>query len=709
MTNQKFGFRMAALAALCAVICFAGATKTWIQSEAADFEKARLRHLSLRSDGRLTLAPKSTELFDASAAYLWALAMDSHGTLYTGGGPGAKLYSVTAAGAHKKIAEFDALEVHAIAIDGADAVYVATSPDGKVYRMGADGKAVEFYDPKQKYIWAMAFSPAGDLFIATGDRGEVHRVGRNGKGSVFFTTGETHARSLAFDRTGNLIVGTDPGGLVMRVDAQGKGFVLYQMSKREVTAVAVAKDGSIYAAGAGMGTSGATPPSVPPAAATPALAVPLAPTPATPVAPAQTAGAGADVYRIHPDGLPEKIWTGAKDTVYAIAFDAEGRAILASGNKGVLYRIDSAVLSTSLVTLESGQITALLGGPAGALYAVTGNVGKLYRIGPGREMQGTAESDIFDAGQFSQWGRIKWDGEAHGGKIALAARTGNLDRADNSNWSEWLTGEKPQLPAARFVQWRATLSADAGGESPDLDAVEVAYLPRNVAPRVEDVDITPANYKFAAPVVLPFAVSTPATINLPPIGKRQTAAPAGTALDLTGGSMQFAKGWLGARWNASDENGDTLFYNVEIRASNQKDWKPLAEKVREKHMSFDSTAFADGEYRLRITASDAPSNVREEALSASEISAPFLIDNTPPVITGLRVSGLRLTWHAADALSLIARAEYAVDGGEWTMVDPVGRLSDSRELDYALAVAPGHSVAVRVTDEYGNTAVASVR
>ncbi len=73
----------------------------------------------------------------------------------------------------------------------------------------------------------------------------------DGKGKVFFKSDETHVRSMALDANDNLIVGTDPGGLVLRVSPAGEGFVLYQMAKKEVTAVAVAADGSIYAAGVG--------------------------------------------------------------------------------------------------------------------------------------------------------------------------------------------------------------------------------------------------------------------------------------------------------------------------------------------------------------------------------------------------------------------------------------------------------------------------
>ncbi|MDQ6700218.1 MAG: hypothetical protein M3Z36_08530, partial [Acidobacteriota bacterium] len=247
-----------------ALLCLAGSTRTWLQSEYPDFEKGNPVRLSLRSDGRVTLAPKSVERFDSSSAYLWALAQDSQGNLYTGGGPGAKLFRVTSTGG-RKLAEFDALEVHAIAIDSRDTIYAGTSPDGKVYKVSSGGKSEQFYDPRQKYIWAMVCDRTGNLYIATGDGGEIHRVSPDGKGAVFFKSDETHIRSLAFDAQGDLIAGTEPGGLVIRINQRGEGFVLYEMAKREITAVAVAPDGGIYAAGVGakQGSSPSSMPSMP--------------------------------------------------------------------------------------------------------------------------------------------------------------------------------------------------------------------------------------------------------------------------------------------------------------------------------------------------------------------------------------------------------------------------------------------------------------
>jgi hypothetical protein len=711
------------------VCAWAGQTRSWVETDYSDFEKGIVKNLSLRSDGRLTLAPRFEELYDSPSAYLWTLARDSKGNLYTGGGPGAKLFRISPSGEKKTLAEFQAIEIHAIAVDNKDRVFVGTAPDGKVYKVAADGKFEVFYDPKAKYIWALAFDGKGDLFVATGDAGEIHRVTPDGKGSVFFKSEETHVRSLTLDGQGNLIAGTEPNGLVLRISPAGDGFVLYEMGKREITAVAVAKDGSVYAAG--VGTKQASTPAAPvpsplpaPAPSAPSANVSAPHVPTPPPASLGSGGAtisgGSDLYRIHADGYPERVWSDTHDIVYSIDFDGSGRALIGTGNKGYIYRIDSDALYTALLNSAPTQVTALLSGPNGKIYAATGNVGKVYEIGPGFEREGSIESDVFDAGLFSQWGRLTFKGAANGGRIAIEARSGNLDRPQK-NWSAWSgaitaeEGARLNSPAARFVQWRATLSADAAGKSgrsPQLDAVEVAYLPRNVAPRMQETEITPPNYKFPAPGIV---IGTPQTLNLPPLGKRNHPAMALT-LESTTPAMQYAKGAIGARWVAGDDNGDTLIYTVEIRGVNETAWKLLKDKVKEKYISWDSTAFPDGEYRLRVTASDMPSNTKEDALAGHLDSEIFVIDNTPPRITGLGAArngnGIEVRWHAGDALSVITKAEYSVDGGEWTVVDPVTKLSDSKELDYNLmlpdASAGEHTIAVRVADEFDNQSAEKV-
>ena len=713
---------------LASVVCaasYATQTKVWTQGDFADFQKGVIKNLALRSDGVLSLSPRWQEFYDSSAMYLWALGRDSKGNLYAGGGTGAKLYRIGADGKGKVLAELDALEIHAIAVDSKDRVYVATAPDGKVYRVGTNGKAEAFYDPKSKYIWALALDRQDNLYVATGDPGEIHRVAPDGSGKVFFRSDETHVRSLIVDASGNLIAGTAPGGLVIRVSPSGEGFVLYQMAKQEVTAVAVARDGAIYAAGVGTRQPSPVPPPPPaPAPAPQQLTVTVGGAPAAPrqaapplaltSAPLGVSG-GSDVYRIDTNSGPRRVWNNAQDVVYAIAFDSSGRALLGAGNKGNVYRIESPNTYTALLAVPATQVTAFQAGPDGRIYAAAGNVGKVYAIDAAPEAEGSIESDVLDAGMYTQWGRLSFEGKLNGGQVSIQTRSGNLDQPQKnwSNWSAAITdskGERIASPASRFVQWKATLKA-AGNASPELYSVDVAYLPKNVEPRLERIEITPANYRFPAPT----ATGAAPTLSLPALSRQParseyTAAPAETPVTTTP-AMQYAKGFLGTRWMAADSNGDSLVYTVEIRGVNETEWKPLKDKVAEKYFSWDSTAFPDGEYRLRITASDAPSNPPGEALTARLESDPFLIDNTPPKISGLTAARngakLDVRWHAADALNNITKAEYSLDGGDWTVVAPTSGISDSLELDYDLMLDAGpgeHTIAVRLQDWYENQA-----
>ena len=159
-------------------------------------------------------------------------------------------------------------------------------------------------------------------------------------------------------------------------------------------------------------------------------------------------------------------------------------------------------------------------------------------------------------------------------------------------------------PAARFLQWRAVLS---GGQQtgPTFSQVDVAYLPRNLAPRVDAVEATPINFRFPAPSTSIVPAAT--TLSLPPIGK--AATPVNTTQNDGSNSpaLSYARGMIGARWIAVDDNNDTLEFTVEIKGEGEQSWKLLKDKLKDRYYSFDATTLADGKYQMRVTASDSPS------------------------------------------------------------------------------------------------------
>lgn len=715
-----------ALAAATALL--AVETKTWTQSDAAEFEKGTLKGLALRSDGKLTLAPLFREIHDPAVPHIWALATGANGAIYAGGAEG-KIFAIPNSGAPRLLATLEGGSVYAMVAGRNNELYAAVSPDARIYRISADGNATLFHTSKAKYIWALAVD--GDqLVAATGEPGQIHRIDSKGQASLLYDTGEAHVRSLARGRQDVLYAGTEPGGLVLRVTAQGQGFVVHQTGRREVTALALQSDGSLWAAAAGRKTA-LPAPIIPPPTTTPAPATapsgaaagsaqqtqttirPIAAAPPTLGPSAASLAGGSEIWHIMPDGEPRLRWTEAQEIVYALAVGRDGKPVAATGNQGYLFRLDSEVLSTRLADAEPSQLTALAVMADGSIAVAAANPGRVYRLGPGLEREGTAESDLLDAQSFTYWGRLRYEGELNGGEIQFETRSGNLDRAEQ-HWSPWApVTDRVSSPAARFLGWRATLKASPGGKSPELSLVEVAYQDKNVAPSVDSIEVTPANYRFPASSSL--ISSSSSTLTLPPIGQKRRSTPSSASSQPSGNvTMNYAKGWIGARWKSSDANGDTTHFKLEIRGVEEREWKLLKDEVEENRYSWDATAFADGTYVLRVTATDQPDNYPGQGLTAQAESVPFLIDQTPPAVEGLsaRVEGSKIAirFRGVDVHSALSSAEYSLNGGAWVAAQPTTRITDSRSHDYAVEIdrpaGPAEfTIAVRVTDDHDNVAV----
>lgn len=709
-------------------------TRFWNQESYAEFEKGTARGVALRSDGEILLAPRYREVADPNLEFLWAVVDDGQGTLYAGGGSPAKVVKIDPAGQSTVVFESKELEVHALALDPKTAtLYVATSPDGKVYRVPRGGQASVLFDPKTKYLWDLVRAPDGTLYLATGDRGQIFRITPEGQGEVFFASEETHVRALALDPTGTLYAGTEPNGLVLRITPQRQAFVLFEMPRKEVTALRFDPSGNLYVAGIGQKPRPSPFPTAPP----PQLQQPFPGAPVagvtitTGVAPGMAAtarlpmlpGGGSDIYRIAPDGYPELLWSSEEELVYALSFDPQGRLLVGTGNEGKLLAIDSPTLFTYLVRSSSQQITTLVRSSTGRVYVGTANPGKLFALGPELETEGSFESDVFDAAIFSQWGRIRWQSRSQpaAGSVQLFTRSGNTSEPQK-NWSPWSEaytdpeGVRISSPPARFIQWRAVLRA-VDSRTPSLSGVSLAYLRRNLAPRVEKVIVQAPGIAVRA---LPMPPQQAEPVNLempprvrqagviqaqpPPPGQRVEPPPQGAA----------EPGARSVLWSADDDNDDTLVFSVYYRGEGETRWKLMKDNVTDKFYSWDAATLPDGAYSLKIVASDAPSNPADQALSGENLSDRFEVDNTPPTIEGLaaelRSRTAEVRFLARDSYSPLKKAEYSLDASDWQRIFPLSRTTDAREHNYQFRLEklePGeHTVVVRVYDRFDNPGLA---
>ncbi len=259
-----------------------------------------------------------------------------------------------------------------------------------------------------------------------------------------------------------------------------------------------------------------------------------------------------------------------------------------------------------------------------------------------------------------------------------------------------------QIPSARYAQWKAVLHS--GGTKPAVDSVTLNYLPKNVAPEIDDVTVLIGTRYQPSP--------KSGSSNLP-----SDTSSSITRFDSPIPSTHDRDS-IGVKWNAHDDNDDQLVYSVYYRGDGESRWLLLKDNLTDKAYSFDASLLPDGGYTVKVVASDAPSHSPGEALTVEKVSRRFEVDTTPPRIENLNAqlegNDLQVRFHATDNFSTIRRAEYSIDAGEWKYVEPVGQLSDSKTEDYDFKApldavkdaAAEHVVVVRVYDKYDNMGAA---
>ncbi len=131
MTRRSLFAGLLACAIATPALLYAEHTRFWRQSESSDFDKGTPNGVAIRSDGKLTPAPKFATYSDPNLAYLWALRTDSKGRVYAAGGSDAKVLRFDDPAKPTTVFESGELSAQTIAFDSHDNLYVGTSPDAK--------------------------------------------------------------------------------------------------------------------------------------------------------------------------------------------------------------------------------------------------------------------------------------------------------------------------------------------------------------------------------------------------------------------------------------------------------------------------------------------------------------------------------------------------------------------------------------------------
>jgi len=406
--------------------------------------------------------------------------------------------------------------------------------------------------------------------------------------------------------------------------------------------------------------------------------------------PAAPSGKGNAVYYVQPDGLVRTIF---RKPVAILSMLCGGDSlVLGTGNAGVIYEVTTdGDRITQLADTDAKQITALARTADGRILFATANAGSVGVLAEQFAAEGTYLSKVLDAKQFAKWGSFRCRPRVPDAtSVTFATRSGNVSEPSDASWSDWSDEQNAtdmfvpiRSPAARYLQYRLTLRSE-GKVTPGVENVQIIYQVGNLPPAITGVTVKPSSRQRGR-------------------AESNDLAP---------------KVYRNVSITASDPNKDKLTYKVEFRQIGTEGWICIAEDLKTPKYTWDTRTVGDGEYELRITASDSPDNPPGSALEAVRLSEPIVVDNTAPVVKSLsaQVDGskrVRVTGLATDAASRIVAIHYAVDSQEdWVAVEPVDGIcdTDSEQFSFDLDdLEPGpHRIAVRVLDLYNNAGYATV-
>ena len=717
-----------------AAVSLTAGPQSWRAATQPEFLKGDLEQVSVDEHGRLTLGPAITRVFDAGVPFVWTAVAGPSGATFLGTGNDGKVFRVDADGRGSVFYDAPELEVHALAPAADGGLFVGTSPDGRVYKVDAQGVAQTFFDPVEKYIWALATDSAGRLLVATGDpKGKVYRVSATGTAEPLYTSSAAHVVSMTFDGERRLVVGTESPGRVFRLGADNRPFLLLDTNLQEVRALRADGRGRLYVAAQARrsGDGGGDAPAVvdtlraQPVASVSvsitAMSVVDAPTPVP-----SSAGAGATVgatvgaiFRIDADGTSDKIWESSDDAPFDLAVLDDGALLVATGNRGKLFRLSGDPVRVTLLGRVPGQQAVQLLRAAGRTLAATSNAGALVRIDDRHAERGTYVSEVRDARTSATWGAVSWRATVPvSARVDVSTRTGNTATPDEA-WSDWSAayasadGSVVTSPAARYLQWRVALAATT--ESPVVTSVAATYLQRNQRPAISGLVVHPPGVVFQKPFST--GETEIAGYRADVVEKRlsnQGQPPPSTGTPALG-RRTYQQGLQTIVWKGDDANGDDLTYGVSYRREGDATWTALATKLTDAIYVWDTTSVPSGHYVLKVSASDEPSQPAAAALRG-EVESPVVeVDSLPPAVTlrqAARVGGrLAVTVDVRDAHSSIGRVEYSLDGNIWTPAYPADGMLDSRLETLTLTFATdadGKTLVVRAADRLHNVGTADI-
>jgi len=617
--------------------------------------------------------------------HVFSLALDLQGRLLAGtGGEKASLLRIDKNGRIKTLLSDEKIKyIWSIVVGPAGRIYLGTGPVGEVLTLDAQGKNRQIlYKAKEKNILALALAKDGILYAGGDQYGLVYRIDPSSKKTtIAYDTQHSEIGALVFDEKGNLYVSTADAGaarpgakLILSDGDTSRSEAAVKKSQSEKADTKSDKDKNKKGDQA-KPTNKVTPPATSKKITGKRAASPSAGRP-TKV---------NDIYRISPAGYVTKLFSKAV-VILSMAYKGDGELLLGTGNEGKLLLLnveteEAVVLHTAK---PSAQISAVTVTEKGVVLAGCANPAKLIAVKPNYVRRGLYLSDVVDARQISQWGKMQIEAEIpDAARVEVSTRSGNTSDPVKGGWRNWSNFSAASedivvgSDRGRFLQYKILLQTADDQITPTVRQVRVAHMIPNLPPRVQDLKVGRSGGDTRS-------------------AKQQPARSSRT---------------LSISWKAADENGDKLTHEIFIRQIGNTRWVRIAKDLAVPNYKWNSLTVSDGRYEVKVVTSDKNSNPEGKELADSRVSEAVIIDNTPPEVSelGYELSDNQVSVQAEvkDELSVIKGVNYVIDSGEkWRIALPVDGVFDSRcekvKFNIDIEKSGEHLIALRFEDELGN-------
>ena len=662
----------------------------------SQFQRGTLDNVSILSEGKLTIAPQKQQKIDTGDPFVWDVAIDSKENVYLGTGNDGRVYKISTKGDSTLFFDATELEVYSLAIDNKDNIYVATSPRGKVYKVSPQGDSKVFFDPDDIYIWDILFEKNGNLLVATGEEAKVYRITPGGGSTLIYQSEQKHFRCLAIDGQNNLYAGTGGNGYVYKFLQDNNPFVLFDTQMQEVHSIAISSTGTVYAAAfgepgaramddiargtekssqktSGNGQSGSTG----------SGDVSLSPQSFIPEGMSRLSKVQTSLFSIDKDGYARDVWDADDDYIQSLTMDDKDMLWIGTGNHGNLYKMSQDNEFSLVLDSDESQITNLYISENNKIFMCTSNMGRCYQINFNSAMDAHFESETIDSGSQSRWGVLSWQGTFASDHVQFFTRSGNTERTEKT-WSPWQQVKRAEnnilqiiSPSARFIQWKCEMKGDLS-QKRYIKEVSISYLQKNLPPSISAVVIHKPGDYYDTKASMGINVTNP------------SQGEAGLVYPMPLPKSEFKKGFRSVDWMFEDPNFDGLIFDVFYKKTGQNKWKDLATNLKNNYISWDSSQMSDGEYQIKVVATDSPGNPAALCLKAEKVSNSFVIDNSPPTITHLKQKNISNEilqgFTISDEFSKVSKVFYSIDVDGWKSLYPIDQINDSKVEKFEIQI-----------------------